>query len=310
MDLKKPISGAWSASTSFLEQAVKRKKAEVKRPPPSRPTASLLPSFQPLPATSRDVNENPQTSAIPQPSFPPASIFTTSPTVSDIPREKGGKRKRGKKVPQFQVDEEYDPARPNDFDTMKMEYRRRKEEEKQRLLAEALRGPGTASPTSVAVDAESGEEAFLRRGRLSQPEAPYNAIDLDVSGEDAYLRRGQLSFGGAPPESHDGATATTVVLLKNMVGPGQVDDHLHEDVAEEAEKFGKVERCLVFEVPGGNTPPEEAVRVFVKFSNLDGAKKAKAAFDGRFFGGRPVSATYYPVRKFDALDLAPSEDET
>lgn len=44
-------------------------------------------------------------------------------------------------------------------------------------------------------------------------------------------------------------TATSpVILLTNMVGPGEVDDTLQEETADECAKYGKVERCLIFEV--------------------------------------------------------------
>lgn len=42
--------------------------------------------------------------------------------------------------------------------------------------------------------------------------------------------------------------AAKTILLTNMVGPGEVDDMLQEETAEECSKYGKVERCLIFEV--------------------------------------------------------------
>jgi splicing factor 45 len=33
-----------------------------------------------------------------------------------------------------------------------------------------------------------------------------------------------------------------------MVGPGEVDDELERETAEECEKYGKVIKCLIFEV--------------------------------------------------------------
>ena len=41
---------------------------------------------------------------------------------------------------------------------------------------------------------------------------------------------------------------STVVLLKNMVGPGEVDTTLEAETAEECARFGRVERCTVYEV--------------------------------------------------------------
>jgi len=38
------------------------------------------------------------------------------------------------------------------------------------------------------------------------------------------------------------------VCVQNMVGPGEVDDELEGETAEECSKYGKVVKCLIFEV--------------------------------------------------------------
>ncbi|CAG8613693.1 22721_t:CDS:2, partial [Racocetra persica] len=82
-----------------------------------------------------------------------------------------------------------------------------------------------------------------------------------------------------------------VILLTNMVGHGEVDDTLQEETADECnEKYGAVERCLIFEVPNGKLPDDQAVRIFVKFETQAAALKAKKDLNGRFFGGRSVTA--------------------
>lgn len=55
-------------------------------------------------------------------------------------------------------------------------------------------------------------------------------------------------------------TPTKIVLLKNMVGPGEVDEGLEDEVAEEVSKFGEVFRVLIFEVSGVPVAPHQAVR--------------------------------------------------
>jgi hypothetical protein len=50
-----------------------------------------------------------------------------------------------------------------------------------------------------------------------------------------------------------------VVLLRNMVSPGDVDEGLEDEVAEEVSKFGDVLRVLIFEVDGNAVAPEQAV---------------------------------------------------
>jgi len=92
-----------------------------------------------------------------------------------------------------------------------------------------------------------------------------------------------------------------VIVLRNMVGPGEVDDDLESETAEECSKFGKVIKCVIFEIPGSE--PEEAVRIFLEFERLESAIKALVDLNGRFFGGRVVRCSFYNVDRFRTLDL-------
>lgn len=80
-----------------------------------------------------------------------------------------------------------------------------------------------------------------------------------------------------------------VVLLRNMVGPGDVDEELEPEVKDECNtKYGDVMKVLIFELP--NAPSDEAVRIFVEFKRIESAIKAVVDLNGRFFGGRQVKA--------------------
>jgi RNA-binding protein 39 len=64
------------------------------------------------------------------------------------------------------------------------------------------------------------------------------------------------------------------------------DKDLADDVREECEaKYGRVE---AIKVDTESTSGE----IRVRFADLDGAKKAIQGLNGRFFGGRTVSAVY------------------
>lgn len=94
-----------------------------------------------------------------------------------------------------------------------------------------------------------------------------------------------------------------VVLLKNMVGPGEVDDELQPEIEEEcATKYGEIIKVIIFEIPGA--AEEEAVRIFVEFKRMEAAIKAIVDLNGRFFGGRSVTAGFYNQERFRRLDLA------
>lgn len=55
-------------------------------------------------------------------------------------------------------------------------------------------------------------------------------------------------------------TPSKVVLLRNMVAPGEVDEHLEDEIAEELGNFGGVQRVLIFEVTDAGFDPKQAVR--------------------------------------------------
>ncbi len=102
---------------------------------------------------------------------------------------------------------------------------------------------------------------------------------------------------------------TKVVLLKNMVGPGEVDDDLQAETAEECSKHGPVVQCLIHEVKDPSVPEEERVRTFVAFERQESAVKAYVAMNGRFFGGRQVMASFFDEDRFAHKDLAPRESD-
>uniref|UniRef100_A0A8C2BIC6 Splicing factor 45 n=1 Tax=Cyprinus carpio TaxID=7962 RepID=A0A8C2BIC6_CYPCA len=94
---------------------------------------------------------------------------------------------------------------------------------------------------------------------------------------------------------------TKVVLLRNMVGRGEVDEDLEAETKEECEKYGKVIKCVIFEIAG--VSDEEAVRIFLEFERVESAIKAVVDLNGRYFGGRVVKACFYNLDRFRVLDL-------
>lgn len=94
---------------------------------------------------------------------------------------------------------------------------------------------------------------------------------------------------------------TKVVLLRNMVGRGEVDEDLEGETKEECEKYGKVVKCVIFEI--AEVTDDEAVRIFLEFERVESAIKAVVDLNGRYFGGRVVKACFYNLDKFRVLDL-------
>uniref|UniRef100_A0A5S6QKN1 RRM domain-containing protein n=1 Tax=Trichuris muris TaxID=70415 RepID=A0A5S6QKN1_TRIMR len=96
-----------------------------------------------------------------------------------------------------------------------------------------------------------------------------------------------------------------VIVLRNMVSAADVDEYLHEEVTEECARFGEVERVVIYqEQVGEDADSTITVKVFVKYSTVQEAEKAKNAFDGRFFSGRQIKAELYDQTMFELNDLS------
>ncbi|GAB4821508.1 hypothetical protein N2152v2_008554 [Parachlorella kessleri] len=121
--------------------------------------------------------------------------------------------------------------------------------------------------------------------------------------------------GGPPPEKRpkQGAvitgTPSKVVLLTNVVGPGEVDDQLEDEVGQECTKYGAVQSVMIFEATEPGFPYDQAVRVFVEFGRIEEATKCLVDMQGRFFGGRTVHASFFDEERYERNDLAPRPEE-
>ncbi|TPX41961.1 hypothetical protein SeMB42_g05337 [Synchytrium endobioticum] len=168
------------------------------------------------------------------------------------------------------------------------------------------------APKSLINLGESGDDAYLRRLQMSQqqgqlapaPLPPVKVNSTAHSGPDVHQRSAALATKEGTMPAASPMPISHVVLLKNMVGPGEVDDTLQDETADECKKYGEVDSCLIYEVPNGLVPDEQAVRIFLKFKSLDGAQKALLDLNGRFFGGRQVVAESYDEAAFAKFDLA------
>jgi len=135
---------------------------------------------------------------------------------------------------------------------------------------------------------EQGEPATLKQQE-----------DMSIKGKSARQMVMQRLMGSrAKSES-------VVLLLKNMVTPEDVDEALQEEIEEECNKYGKVENVIIYqERQSDEADAEIQVKIFVEFSAHEHVKQAKASLDGRFFGGRTVSAKVYDQELFDQQDFS------
>lgn len=89
------------------------------------------------------------------------------------------------------------------------------------------------------------------------------------------------------PATDGSMSGSRLVILSNMLAPGEIDNDLADEVKEECEeRCGKVLSVRVKQADEWHTD----VRVFVLFQSSEQAKHAASLFNGRNFGGRKVSA--------------------
>ena len=62
-----------------------------------------------------------------------------------------------------------------------------------------------------------------------------------------------------------------MILVRNRVGAGELDEDLEVETKEECEKYGKVGKCVIFEILDG--PVDEAVWIYLEFDRVEAAIK-------------------------------------
>ncbi|XP_051223241.1 DNA-damage-repair/toleration protein 111 [Lolium perenne] len=354
-DDKPAAASVWSSATKMAPPTLRKPSATF------APPTSLLRNSRPktTPTTVQQQQPPPTTTTT---SFHPAALVSVQSTVL----------------------EEYDPARPNDYEDYRkdrlrrakdaevrkeLDRRRREDEEREQREAEARRA--SAADQARASLNISGEEAWKRRAAMSGgsaqrasspppqadggggggfniPGSSSSGLGLGAGGQLTAAQRMMAKMGWKEGQGlgkqEQGITAplvarktdrragvivdesssrqekkpksvniegppTRVVLLRNMIGPGEVDDELEDEVASECSKYGTVLRVLIFEITQANFPVDEAVRIFVLFERTEESTKALVDLDKRFFGGRVVHATFFDEERFGRNELAPMPGE-
>uniref|UniRef100_A0ACD5VDB7 Uncharacterized protein n=1 Tax=Avena sativa TaxID=4498 RepID=A0ACD5VDB7_AVESA len=348
-DDDKPSASVWSSATKMAPPTLRKPSATF------APPTSLL--RNPRPKATTTVQQQPPVTTT---SFHPAALVAVQSTVL----------------------EEYDPARPNDYEDYRkerlrrakdaevrkeLERRRRDEEEREQREAEARLRDADQNRASAALNI-SGEEAWMRRAAMSGggggssqrassppqadggggfaiPGSSSSGLGVGAGGQLTAAQRMMARMGWKEGQGlgkqEQGITTplvakktdrrggviidessskkpksvqiegqpTRVLLLRNMIGPGEVDDELEEEISSECSKYGTVLRVLIFEITQANFPADEAVRIFVLFERTEESTKALIDLDKRFFGGRVVKATFFDEERFGRNELAPMPGE-
>ncbi|OBZ85968.1 RNA-binding protein rsd1 [Choanephora cucurbitarum] len=104
----------------------------------------------------------------------------------------------------------------------------------------------------------------------------------------------------APPKPNIPTVATRYIMLNNMFNPAEETDpdwvsDLEADIKIECERYGVVEHIKV--------NADSMGEVFLKFDGIQSAEKAIGALNGRWFGGKQITASYVPEAIFNANAL-------
>ncbi|XP_062238624.1 splicing factor 45 isoform X1 [Platichthys flesus] len=164
-------------------------------------------------------------------------------------------------------------------------------------------GQGLGKHEQGLSTALSVEKTSKRGGKIiigDAAEKPGSSL-LGVAETSTFFSADPSKKSDANPLTEILKNPTKVVLLRNMVGRGEVDEDLEGETKEECEKYGKVVKCVIFEI--AEVHDDAAVRIFLEFERVESAIKAVVDLNGRYFGGRIVKACFYNLDKFRVLDL-------
>ena len=125
------------------------------------------------------------------------------------------------------------------------------------------------------------------RGAINIPAWLVKKQQKETKAQEKSLGNKATELRPSDREQFADATASRLVVLRNMVVPDEIDNELSDEVKEECEdKCGKVVSVKI------KTPDDrhQQVRVLVVFEESTSAVKAASVFHGRMFGGRQLSA--------------------
>lgn len=253
----------------------------------------------------------------------------------------------------FEVEDPYDPGRPNDYmaycnerneverrrkiaeenvkrieevELMRAELERERKEatEKQdyhKLFEQAASVPSSSSSVPLVRGRGRGIAnlpAWLTQKMENTDELPSLNIDPSPQFSDNTESSGQIhATVGHKRKAYHLSKPSKVILLLNMVSfdEAHADDGLIEDTKAECGKYGEVLDGALHIVDSKDPrfeswPESERVRVFISFSRQDSAARALKDLNGRYFGGRKVSAMFYKEEKFNSKILEPDLGES
>lgn len=149
-----------------------------------------------------------------------------------------------------------------------------------------------SSQSSANPNSEEDIQMQLERANKEQETADGHDADNHAPTNDSNHTNGNSNLSNNDSES------SNIVVLRNMVTEDdELDDGLQMEVYEECSKYGAISQVVIYVEKDSKELPSnrmaDGIKIFIKYQNSEGSVRAKHALDGRFFGGRQVSAQYY-----------------
>ncbi|NP_001099058.1 poly(U)-binding-splicing factor PUF60a [Danio rerio] len=165
-----------------------------------------------------------------------------------------------------------------------------------------LVNPVLSSPPTLSAAVAAAQEAKKEK---EEEEALLDGLGQEMLSEQEHMSISGSSARHMVMQKLLRKQESTVMVLRNMVGPEDIDDDLEGEVTEECGKFGAVNRVIIYqEKQGEEEDAEVIVKIFVEFSAASEMNKAIQALNNRWFGGRKVIAEVYDQERFDNSDLS------
>ena len=92
-----------------------------------------------------------------------------------------------------------------------------------------------------------------------------------------------------------------VIVLKGIAYQHEIDEFFESEMKEELAKFGYMESMHI--AVDDRSEHLNAIHVFAMFVNVSSAEKAILALNGRFYGGRQIEASKYPLIRYEIKDF-------
>lgn len=166
-------------------------------------------------------------------------------------------------------------------------------------------------PTSIAVSAPVTVEDIFKKAQEKQQEELQKKL-LDEGEPQTLQQQESMSIKGQNArhlvmQRLMRPTDSKVVILRNMVGPEDVDETLQEEIQDECSKFGYVEHVIIYKEKQSDNEDDDSdviIKIFVEFSMPREAERARDALNDRYFGGRIIRAEVYDQNLFEHGDLS------